>query len=565
MAFAGVSAASAGMLLLLLVLASRRLGEIEYGKFSFSLGLGAIFETLMDFGLHQVAIRAVARDRSVALRILRNSLGLKLIWTAGALAFLVITATVLRGETDVRLTCYLVGGSLVLRSYTLTVRGVLQGLEQFGWDSVVVIADRLALLIAGAVALQAGTGLYGLALAFVVSRLITLVAVGALAHWRIGPVGISYDRAFWAELQRTAIPLGLFLVVINLYSRIDTVMLGVLRTDAETGIYQNAYSVYEGLTYLPSVIAAVLSPRLSSYFVTDPRRHRRMALGGVAVSVGLALIVGSAGVVTAEPLMTLLFGAVYRQSAEPFRILSAGLSLVYAIWILHVIAISMDRERLLVTASVVGLVAKVGVNAYAIPHAGPTGAAVAVIVGEAISAVVLVVGLLRPAGRPPIRQEASGGMWPGRAGLPAPRPHGRGRGSRQLRSCLERLLHGGEEHIRDLRIPLHRRVQSVPPDVGGNVADERRVHVHQRHVLAGCESAHLGIEAGNQGRAGAAEPGRILRGNRRQVRANAATLRVQDHLAQAGNHCRLELVVPIGKVIRAFHNEDNFVAPRRGQ
>jgi O-antigen/teichoic acid export membrane protein len=408
MAFASASAASAGLLLLLLILASRRLGEIEYGKFAFSLGLGTIFETLMDFGLHQVAIRAVARDRSVALRILRNSLGLKLIWTVGALAVLVISATILRGESDVRLTCYLVGGSLVLRSYMLTVRGVLQGLEQFGWDSAVVIADRLLLLVAGAGALQAGTGLRGLAIAFVVSRLITLVAVGALARWRIGPIGISYDRALWGELQRTAIPLGLFLVVINLYSRIDTVMLGVLRTDAETGLYQNAYSVYEGLTYLPSVIAAVLSPRLSNYFVTDPRRHRRIALGGLAASVALAVILGSIGVLTAEPLMTLLFGAAYRQSAEPFRILSAGLSLVYAIWILHVIAISMDRERLLVTTSIVGLVAKVSVNAYAIPHAGPSGAAVAVIVGEAISAAVLVVGLLRTTGRPSIPRETSG-------------------------------------------------------------------------------------------------------------------------------------------------------------
>jgi O-antigen/teichoic acid export membrane protein len=127
----------------------------------------------------------------------------------------------------------------------------------------------------------------------------------------------------------------------------------------------------------------------------------------VVVSVALGLALGAIGVLTAEPLMTLLFGAVYRQSAEPFRILSAGLSLVYAIWILHVIAISMDRERLLVTASIVGLVAKVGVNVYAIPHAGPSGAAVAVIIGEAVSAVVLVVGLLRPARRPPIQLNPS--------------------------------------------------------------------------------------------------------------------------------------------------------------
>jgi O-antigen/teichoic acid export membrane protein len=398
--FAGVSAASAGLLLLLLILASRMLGEDDYGKFSFALGLGTIFETLMDFGLHQVAIRAVARDHGAALRIFRNSLGLKMVWALGAFAILVLTATVLRGQADVRLACYLVGGSLVLRSYMLTVRGVLQGLERFGWDSVVVITDRLLLLVAGAVALWAGTGLQGLAVAFVVSRAVALGLAALLAHLQIGSVGISVDRALWKELQWTAIPLGLFLVVINLYSRIDIVMLGVWRTDAETGFYQNAYGVYEGLTYLPSVFASVLAPRLASLFVTDRRKHRLLALGGVGLSAGLAIVVGAVTFAWATPLVVLLFGPQFAASAAPLRILSAGLSLVYVIWILHVTAISMNREKLLLATGIVGLVAKVALNAYLIPHYGVNGAAVAVILGEAVSIAVLTQGLVRgPASR----------------------------------------------------------------------------------------------------------------------------------------------------------------------
>ncbi len=393
--FAGMSAASAGLLLVLLIVASRTLGEVDYGKFSFALGLGTIFETLMDFGLHQVAIRAVARDRSSALRIFRNSLGLKIIWALGALVLLVVAATVLRDETDVRLACYMIGGSLVLRSYMLTVRGVLMGLERFGWDSVVVITDRLLLLLAGAAALWLGAGLQGLAIAFVASRAVALVLAAMLAHRQIGPVGISLDRELWKELQWTAIPLGLFLVVINLYSRIDIVMLGVWRTDVETGLYQNAYSVYEGLTYLPSVLAAVLSPRLSNLFVTDRRKHRWLAIGGVGLSAGLALLVGTVVYFLADPLVVVLFGGTFAASAGPLRILSAGLSLVYAIWILHAIAISMNREKLLLLTGVVGLVAKVALNAWLIPAHGPSGAAVAVIVGEAVSAAVLVHGLIR--------------------------------------------------------------------------------------------------------------------------------------------------------------------------
>src|SRR5262245_41366358 len=137
--FSSVSAGTAALLLVLYAAAGHSLGDVEFGKFSFALLLGGIFETLMDFGLHQVTIRAVARDRSQARSLLHHALTIKLLWALATLAALIITASVLRPEPDVRLACYLIGGSLIFRSYMLTIRGVLQGLERFGWDSVIVL------------------------------------------------------------------------------------------------------------------------------------------------------------------------------------------------------------------------------------------------------------------------------------------------------------------------------------------------------------------------------------------------------------------------------------------
>ena len=84
MAYASVSAASAGLLLILFVVAGRYLGEVEFGKFSFALMLGTIFETLMDFGFHQVIIREVARDRARARDLLGHTLAIKLLWACSS-------------------------------------------------------------------------------------------------------------------------------------------------------------------------------------------------------------------------------------------------------------------------------------------------------------------------------------------------------------------------------------------------------------------------------------------------------------------------------------------------
>jgi len=391
-----VSASTAALLLLLYIAAARMLGSVdELGKFSFALLLGGVFETLMDFGLHQVTIRAVARDKSRASFLLRHALAIKLLWASGALVVLVITANILRPQWDVRIACYLIGGSLVFRSYMLTIRGVLQGLERFGWDAIVVLADRILLLVFGVGALWMGTGLRGLSIAFVLARGAALVLALGVTQTRLGGVGLAYDAEVWRDLHRTALPLGFFLVVLNLYSYVDGVMLGYLRTDAETGLYAAAYRIYEGFTYAALALSTVLTPRLSALFTSDRTQHRRIAFGGTSGSAALGAAVGVVAFVIATPLLVFLFGPDYAAATAAFRILVVGLPVVFAIWILHAIAISVDREKLLLQTGLIGLAVNVGLNLYVIPHYGPVGAAGATVAGEVVCLIVLVGGLRR--------------------------------------------------------------------------------------------------------------------------------------------------------------------------
>ncbi|HZR26951.1 MAG TPA: flippase [Vicinamibacterales bacterium] len=392
--YSSVSAGTAALLLLLYIAAARMLGSVdELGKFSFALLLGGVFETLMDFGLQQVTIRAVARDKSQATTLLHHTLTIKLLWASGALIALVVTANVLRPQQDVRLACYLIGGSLVFRSYMLTIRGVLQGLEHFGWDAIVVLADRILLLLFGVTALWMGGGLRGLAWSFVVARGTALLIAAGITQLRLGGVGFRYDADVWRELHKTALPLGFFLVVLNLYSYVDGVMLGSMRTDAETGLYAVAYRIYEGFTYGALALSTVLTPRLSALFTSDRGQHRRLALGGVFASAGLGTVIAVVAFAIATPLLVFLYGPDYAAATAAFRILCVGLPVVFAIWILHSIAISVDRERLLLQTGIIGLVVNVGLNLYAIPHYGQSGAAFATVVGEVVSMVVLVGGL----------------------------------------------------------------------------------------------------------------------------------------------------------------------------
>ena len=399
---ASVAGASTALLAVLVMIAGRFLGDAEYGKFSYALALAMIFETLVDFGLKEITTREVARERQVAPRIVAHTLGLKLALGAAASVALVVAVRLLREEPDVRLACYLLGAASLLRSFLLTFRHTLQGLERFGLDSTIVVVDRTLLLVLGVGALTAGLGLLGLAVSFVAARVLSLSVAYALAVGQLGPVRPAFDVTGWRALQLQALPFGVFAVAFYLYNYVDTVMLGDLRTDAETGQYNAAYRWYEGLSTVAQVLQAVLIPRLASQFVTDRAAHGRLSRMGLAISIGVGVPVSAAAIVLAKPLVTLLPGPGYAAAAPVLQLLASGFVFVFPVFVLYAVALSVDARSWLLRTAVIGCLANIAMNLVLIPRYGMHGAAIATVAGEALSLAVLTWGLRRHLW-PPVR------------------------------------------------------------------------------------------------------------------------------------------------------------------
>ncbi|MFI5177890.1 MAG: flippase [Vicinamibacterales bacterium] len=401
--FSALSSASAGLLLLLTALATRTLSAEAFGQFTWALVFATMGETLMDLGLQQLTVRAIARDRTQAPRLLHNSLALKALTGIGMFVVMGAAAFLLRPEHEVRIACLLMLASAICRSYLLTTRGVLTGLERFGHESVVVIGDRVLVLAGGALALAQGWGLLGLCAMFVVARVVAVAGALALTRPLVGGLTLEFDTALWRTLQREALPLGAFLIVLNFYSYIDTVMLGVLSTDADTGAYGAAYRIYEGLSYLPAVLSSALTPRLARLWSVDRPAHRRLAWRGVAAAAGLAILAAGPVWLLARPLLTLVFtggSAVdYGDAAPTLRILVGGLPFIFVIWILQAVATAVFLERLLLKTTAIGAALNIVLNLFLIPRYGRDGAAFATLVGEAVTMTLLFYGLrgvLRP-------------------------------------------------------------------------------------------------------------------------------------------------------------------------
>ena len=201
--YSAISSGSAVLMLVLLTIAGRTLGVDDFGAFTYAITIATIAEVFMDFGLHQVTIRAIARDHASAGRYFGTSLLAKLLPGVGMVLIFGGLTLLLREEPVVRLACALMLCSATMRSYLLTARGVLQGLERFGDDALVTTLDRALLVLCCGLALWWGAGVIGVSVVFLAVRIVT----AGLSLFMVGRlVGRgSFDRELWRQLPAEAL------------------------------------------------------------------------------------------------------------------------------------------------------------------------------------------------------------------------------------------------------------------------------------------------------------------------------------------------------------------------
>jgi O-antigen/teichoic acid export membrane protein len=364
-------------------LAAERLGPERFGLFSYALAFASVFEILADLGLRDYVVREVARDHmrlDLAARLLTWRLALVLVTVVcAALAF-----EVTRPTPAARQLLWIMAPMVALRSLKHYLRGVLQSIGRFGVDTVITVADRVVMVVAGLAALFADGSLLALALALLGARVLDILVSGITVRQVTG----LRPRGGWGEIwhaQREALPLGLFLMIVSAYTYADQIMIAMLRGDAEVGLYTACYKIHEGFTMIPAILSAPVLPALAAAVDVNPARAaelaRRAVKYAVCAALGLALVLGLA----ARELLGLFYGAAYVGAAPAMIGLLAATTFTFSLWLLYQVLIATARRAAMVRLVAFGLALNLTLNAIMIPRIGFVGAAWATLLGEGIS------------------------------------------------------------------------------------------------------------------------------------------------------------------------------------
>jgi O-antigen/teichoic acid export membrane protein len=390
--FAG-EAASRVFGFLTTALLARRLGVDGFGQIGFAAAVMAYGVVFADLGLVTIGTRSAAREPSSVSKLTGSLLPLRML--LGLLAALVIAAValVLPRPASVRWLLVLYGVAVVIQSITL--EWVFIGVEKMEFVSVARMVTSC--------------GYFGLVfalvrrpehLAFVPVAFGFACLAGALVLFlchalRFGFPKLRLDTARWRELLRIAWPVGASTVLTQVHVNLGLVLLGLLATYGQTGVYNSAYRLVFFLMTLDRVFYTVYFPVVSRFFKDRPERLPELTGTGLRVVLALSLPLCAGAFVLAKPVLNLVFGPGYEGALEVLRVMVWFLPLSMLNSLAGHTLLAAGSEQLFLRNTALGVGAAILANLVLVPLLGARGAAISIVAGEASLLALMGASLLK--------------------------------------------------------------------------------------------------------------------------------------------------------------------------
>ena len=253
------------------VAVTRGLGPEAFGDFTAAMAFLFIPVVIADLGLSTAVLREISAAPHRTEPAMRASLPFRALFSAVvvALAAAVGFALPLNERTTDAILIAAIGSFLTLM--TLALLPVLQARLQMHWAVAGNVTGRLVTLGATLGALELGLGFKSMVWAQVIGIAVTF-AIHLLAVGRTVSLRPVIDPPYWRALFFGSLAIGLAIGLSQIYFRIDTLLLAMLRSSEEVGLYGAAYKFIELAQFGAAAVSVSLFPPLAGFVAQkDPR------------------------------------------------------------------------------------------------------------------------------------------------------------------------------------------------------------------------------------------------------------------------------------------------------
>lgn len=327
---------------------TRYLGKEGFGQYTTVITFLSFFAIMADFGLTLVTVQMISRPDADEEKILSNLFSLRLM---SALIFLLPAPFIILFfpysaiiKTGVIISLF----SFFFIALNQIIVGLFQKKLRMDKVSIAEVASRIILLAGVVLVVKYNLGLLNI---LAVSSLSS--AVNFLLHYlfsrKFVKINFRFDFSLWKEIIKYSWPLSATIFFNLIYLKTDTLILSLMKSQADVGIYGAAYKVIEVLITLPFMFAGIILPILTySRANNDTEKFKKVMQKSfdLMAITAIPLIVGAQ--FTAEKIMILVAGDAFAVSGAILRILiiAAGMIFLGCVFAHGIIAVDKQKKAI---------------------------------------------------------------------------------------------------------------------------------------------------------------------------------------------------------------------------
>lgn len=329
---------------LIFILVARLLTADSTGAFKLATTYSSILLTISLWGLDQLLIREVAKDKEAAGRYLGGFLGLRLALAMLAWLLLALIMPLLPYPAESKQLILVMAASIIPGNVTNLYQSIWMAYENVKGISAILLVVSVIRVLAGAAVLWLSQSLLLVAYLFLALSLVEMIAHIWLTHWRgrLSAFRWRIDLSFWWEQCKIATPLIIVSFILVVEYQFDDVILSFFRPQEEVGIYGTAAAVLALLLFLTRSYQLAVFPLLSRAYHGDPAHLQSVYLKTMLYIVIGALPVALLVSLLSGPIIRLIFGSGYEAAGPVLRIM---------VWAFFLSAVNVANSRLLIVAN----------------------------------------------------------------------------------------------------------------------------------------------------------------------------------------------------------------------
>ena len=353
------------------------------GKISFATSLISYFNIFAQLGIPTYGVRACARvrdDRKELTRTTQELLIINLVMNVISYVALFAALVYVPRLQKEKSLYVIISFTMILTS--IGMEWLYKALEQYTYITVRSVAFKLIALIAMFLLIHEESDyiLYG-------GISIFAGAASNIFNFFHAHKYIDFKLTYGYKLKRHFKPILLFLgmsCALTIYTNLDSVMLGFIKSDIEVGYYQSAVKIKLVLLGMVNSLGAVLLPR-SSYYIENGMidKFRELTRKAVTFVMLLSFPLMLYFMIFAREGIYFLCGEAYTGSITSLQILMPTIVFMGITYIFgEQVLIPQGKEKYLLMSEIAGAVVDVVFNALLIPGYGAAGAAFGAVMAE---------------------------------------------------------------------------------------------------------------------------------------------------------------------------------------